>query len=351
MSTTAMPRVSFVIPAYNAEPYLRPALQSVRDQTYADFEAVVIDDGSTDGTNAIIREFVDADSRFRLLAKPNTGLIDSLNRGLAEARGELIARFDADDICRPERLAVQMAYLDANPNCIAVGSGITVIDEEGRTLREIQPAAMRVAPPIDGNFPPTSLLLTHPTVTFRKSAVVRSGGYSAAYEAAEDYELWLRIRALGDIVELPQALIYYRQHGASVSSRKLQLQRLSCLKADVAIFLRRRPGTEDLIAQAERAETVAEVARIGADPRSGLPSPSLIELYYQSGLLRRVLYRGAPGEVRSTATAIASGAVGSLGQAATNADARRIVGKAVVELLRVAAVTATGRNKKALAAS
>lgn len=348
---TAAPRVSFVIPAYNAEPYLRLALQSVREQTYTDFEAIVIDDGSTDGTNAIIREFAEADSRFRLLAKPNTGLIDSLNRGLAEARGDLIARFDADDICRPERLAVQMAYLDANPGCVAVGSGITVIDENGRKMREIRPAAIRIAPPVDGDFPPGSLLLTHPTVTFRKSAVIESGGYSAAYEAAEDYELWLRIRTRGDIVELPDTLIYYRQHGASVSSRKLKLQRLSCLKADVAIFLRNRPGTEDLVARAERAETVSEVAQIAADPRSGLPSPRLIELYYQSGLLRRVLYRGAPDEVRSTAAAITSGAFGSLGQAATNPDARRILGKAVVELLRLAAVTATGRNRKAASAA
>ncbi len=103
--------------------------------------------------------------------------------------------------------------------------------------------------------------------------------------------------------------------------------------------------------QVEKAETVAEVARIGADPRSGLPSPSLIELYYQSGLLRRVLYRGAPGEVRSTATAIATRAVGSLGIAAINSDARRIVGKAMVELLRGAAVVATGRNRKAITTS
>ena len=115
------PKVSWIVPVYNGEQYLALALESIRTQTFGDLEALILDDGSTDGTGAIIAGFVQRDSRFRVITKPNTGLTDTLNVGLRAARGEYICRLDADDIAQPERCAIQARYLDAHPDCVLVG--------------------------------------------------------------------------------------------------------------------------------------------------------------------------------------------------------------------------------------
>ena len=130
-----MPRVSVLMPAYNAAPYVAGAVESVLAQTYGDFEFVIIDVGSTDATPDILADYAARDHRIRLARnEANLGLIRSLNRGLEIARGEFVARFDADDLSRPERLERQVSFFNGNPDHVLVGASYDAIDSQGRVL-------------------------------------------------------------------------------------------------------------------------------------------------------------------------------------------------------------------------
>src|SRR5207237_10277673 len=128
------PRVSVLLPVWNGEAFLEQAMESILRQTLSSFELIVIDDGSTDRSAAIAEEFASRDPRMRVLRRPHEGLSAALNAGIAAARGEYVARMDADDISAPDRLRKQVAYLDAHPACVAVGAWSDVVDEAGRQI-------------------------------------------------------------------------------------------------------------------------------------------------------------------------------------------------------------------------
>src|ERR1051325_1151561 len=113
------PTVSVLLPVYNAERYLESALQSVLGQTFSDFEVIAVDDGSKDNSKKILERFAANDPRIRVISRPNTGIVGALNDGLAVARGEFIARMDADDVALPGRFQAQLDYLRGHPDCIA----------------------------------------------------------------------------------------------------------------------------------------------------------------------------------------------------------------------------------------
>src|ERR1700726_1508117 len=123
---TSPPTISVLMPVYNAERYVAEAVESILSQTFADFEFIIIDDGSKDRSLAILEEYAARDPRIRLVSRPNTGIVKALNQGLALASGELVARMDADDIAMPERLAKQRDYLADHPECVMVGSRVLV---------------------------------------------------------------------------------------------------------------------------------------------------------------------------------------------------------------------------------
>ncbi|HEY8750494.1 MAG TPA: glycosyltransferase [Tepidisphaeraceae bacterium] len=210
-----VPRVSVVMPVYNAERFLRAAVESSLTQTFTDFELIAVDDGSKDSSLAILREYEKKDCRVRIVSRPNTGIVGALNDGIAAARGELIARMDSDDICLPDRFAKQVAFLDSHPDHVLVGSQVMLIDPEAADLcpkrdTEFTHEAIDTAH-LNHRWP-----LVHPTIIVRKSALSRIGGYRSKFEWLEDLDLFLRLAEVGRMASLPDVLLRYRLHTGSV---------------------------------------------------------------------------------------------------------------------------------------
>lgn len=207
------PKVTVLVPAYNAEKYIGKAIDSVLAQTFTDFELLVINDGSTDQTENILRSY--ADDRIRLINQTNQGIAAALNLGLLNARAELIARFDADDICMPERLELQYRFLEAHPEYIIVGSDADYIDRDGsfvftcrlpaHTHKEIRELALTKCPFI------------HSAVMFRKAPILQAGGYNKNAFAFQDHLLWSKIIRNGEGCNLPDLLIQVRLNPESIS--------------------------------------------------------------------------------------------------------------------------------------
>ena len=215
MTAATAPRVSVVMAVHDGEPYLRTAIESLLAQTYRDFELIVIDDGSTDGSASIVRAC--ADPRIRLLSNDrNIGLAPSLNRGLAEARGEFIARLDADDVAMPDRLARQVAFMDANPKVALLGSWYVEISASGA------PLARRRLPTEHWDLR-WHLCVTcpfvHSAVLWRRRVVAeRVGRYDETIGYGEDYDLWNRLAARLTVATLPAYLVRHRLHASSMTS-------------------------------------------------------------------------------------------------------------------------------------
>src|SRR3954451_17524256 len=128
--------LSVVTTAYNTAPYLRAAIESILNQTFRDFEYILVDDGSTDGSLPILREFERRDSRVRVISRGNTGIVRAANDGIAVARGKYLARMDSDDLSMPTRFEKQIAYLDAHSECVLVGSRVMIMDPYGSPVAE-----------------------------------------------------------------------------------------------------------------------------------------------------------------------------------------------------------------------
>ena len=122
------PTVSVVMTVYNTERYVGEAVGSVLGQTFGDFEFVIVDDGSTDRSTTILKDFAARDPRIRLVSRPNTGIVAAANEGIGLARGRYLARMDSDDVCLPRRFETQVNYLEQHPECVLVGSRVTVVD-------------------------------------------------------------------------------------------------------------------------------------------------------------------------------------------------------------------------------
>lgn len=209
--SASSPFVTVVVPSFNEPPHiLRASLESIRNQTFEDFECIVVDESTcpelAEGCRAICAE----DSRF-IYVHPTErlGLPKSLNLAIGKARGQLIARFDSDDICVSERLALQVAFLQRHPDISVVGGALDVISREGKFL------AHRSYPQTSSAISKGMQLITtiaHPTVMFRKEAIERHGGYNPNFRFAEDLDLWLRWMNAGlRFANLPQVLVQYRQ--------------------------------------------------------------------------------------------------------------------------------------------
>ena len=207
-----MPRVSVVLPVRDGARYLGGAVESVLGQSLADLELIVVDDGSTDETPALLARF--DDPRLRVLRQDRLGLVPALNRGLEAAQAPYVARMDADDVSLPERLERQVAFLDAHPGAALVVPGVELVDEEGRRLGTI------VLPPGDADLRRRLLLrnpITHGSVLLRRSALERAGGYRADHGANEDYDLWRRLAREGELAAIPELLYRYRVHPDAVT--------------------------------------------------------------------------------------------------------------------------------------
>ncbi|KFG70318.1 glycosyltransferase family A protein [Microvirga sp. BSC39] len=247
MKTTMLkpPTIDVLLPAFNAESTLRESLQSLLDQTFEDFRILVIDDGSTDGTAALVSTMAAADARIILFSKPNSGIVDTLNMGLEKATAEFIARLDADDISFPERFEAQLAYLRGHPNCVAVSSNAYHIDSVGQRTGTSTTFGVPTGNPTWA--PSREPYLMHPFLMARRAALVTVGGYRHVNHA-EDVDLYWRLRKLGELHNLPDIHGEYRVHPGSISSKSIVNGRVLALSGQLAALSerRRREGRSDL---------------------------------------------------------------------------------------------------------
>lgn len=210
------PAVSVLLPVYNARKFIKQAVKSILTQTLRDFELVIINDGSTDGSESIVRELAAKDSRIVVISRPNTGIVGALNDGLTRARSDIVARMDADDLSQPTRLEEQLAELNAHHDCVAVGTWVRVIDEAGR------PIQVHCSPTTTAELEQQLLegnggALIHPTMMARKQAILTAGKYREEYRHAEDVDLYFRLLTRGRLGNVPKPLLDYRIHGASIN--------------------------------------------------------------------------------------------------------------------------------------
>jgi len=210
-----MPQISVLMPCYNAEATLEEALDPLQAQTHPDFEIVVVDDGSTDGSAEILAQRAADDGRIRVIGQAHAGIVPALKTGFGECRGALVARMDADDRCASDRLVKQAGFLDAHPE----------IDVAGCLVRLFPPETVREGFEIyidwlNGLVSHAEIVreifvespLPHPSVMFRKKAVLAVGGYQDN-GWAEDYDLWLRMALAGSrFGKVPETLVEWREH-------------------------------------------------------------------------------------------------------------------------------------------
>jgi GT2 family glycosyltransferase len=228
----AAPRLSVVMPVRNLELYVGDAIASILGQTWSEFEFLIRDDGSTDDTRRVLREWAARDPRIRLFESDvSLGPAESSNFVVRQAAGELVARMDGDDIAHPERLRLQMAALDAHPEACLVGSLFEGIDEKGRQVRPRDRSRLAQPSPF-APFP-------HGSIMFRRKAFEAVGGYRADADFWEDLDLYRRMAATGSLLVLPAAL--YR-HRSSPQSTRLTSSRRAVERAVDRMY--RRVGGE-----------------------------------------------------------------------------------------------------------
>lgn len=224
------------MPCYNAAKFLHEAVESVLAQTFTDFELLAIDDGSTDETAAILKDFAAKDSRVRYIQRPNGGISKALNHGIDLATAALIARMDADDICLPERLARQHGFLHQHADYCLVASRCVFIDDAGRERGDN----------LRDNFHTESFpfgfwqrlpWFVHPSVMMRASVLRQAGKYSEAVDKAEDLDLWLRMLRLGKAEVLPEILLKFRTYHSGRSSTRGLVKQIA---PTVAVIMQER---------------------------------------------------------------------------------------------------------------
>ena len=206
------PLVSVLMPVYNSEKYLMESITSILNQTFCDFEFIIINDGSTDNSGEILKKYEHADARIRIIEQPNKGIAEALNRGLQLARGKYIARMDSDDICLPNRFTRQVDFMERHPRVAACGTWIRYFGENEGEWQ----------PPSDSETIRCTLLfesaLPHPTVMMNRELLEQRGlQYCHRYEHAQDYALWVTISQHFELANIPEIHLHYRTHpGQSV---------------------------------------------------------------------------------------------------------------------------------------
>ena len=245
---TKNPVVSVLMPVYNSEKYVAEAVESVLAQTFGNFEFLIIDDGSSDGSLAILKRYKEKDQRICLVNRPNTGYVVALNEMLVLAQGKYIARMDSDDVALPERFSRQVEFLESNSGVVCVGGSFELIDEKGRLLTCLEPP--------QSNDDIQKLLLAghssicHPCTMMCRQAVIDLGGYNESMMPTEDLDLWLRLGEVGALANLKDKVLKYRLHMYSVSAQTQKQQRNKAREACEQAW--RRRGIEGHFEAAEQ---------------------------------------------------------------------------------------------------
>jgi hypothetical protein len=265
-------KVTVLMAVHNGEPYVREAVRSVLDQTYTDFELLVVDDASTDATVETVESF--GDPRVRIVHNDvNVGQVPSLNRGLREAHGEYVARLDADDACLPTRLARQVGVLDSEPRVCLVGTWLQAIDERGRHLGRLEKTLSDYV-----DFLYHTLIMrvyvSHPAAMYRRSPVLDLGGYDESTAPSEDKDLWRKLalqRCEARIV--PETLLLYRLHDEQLSQTQATYQRRVDGESQDRFLARLAP---DAPVAAVRGLLAGEAEALDHDPHPALHGVELV---------------------------------------------------------------------------
>lgn len=242
-----MSAVDVLMSVYNGERFIAKTIESIRAQTLEDWRLIVVDDCSTDATPEILSAWSKKDSRIVVLKGAHQGIAAAANVGFAEVTAPLLARIDADDIAASERLETQKKYMETNPDSVAVGSYVRLIDSEGNRL------GLRKAPldPIQiSDTLKTRNCMCHPSSMIRTAALRAIGGYRSKFHNSLDYDLWLRLSEIGGIANQPLELLFYRRHPSQVSaSGNTHRQTLYSVGAAIDSFFRRygRPDRQSVI--------------------------------------------------------------------------------------------------------
>lgn len=219
-----MPAVSILLPVRDNAVYLPEAIQSIATQTFEDWECLAIDDGSVDASGDILRSWAASDPRVRVLEGGGQGIVAGLNLALAGAKGEWIARMDGDDVAYPARLEKQLDFIQAHSDVVVCGTQALLVDPKRRPLCETRNFCQHetILKQLEKGH---ASCIVHPSLMARRSALRSISGYREKYRDVEDFDLYLRLTAVGKLANLDEVLLEYRQHpmSANVLRRKRQL--------------------------------------------------------------------------------------------------------------------------------
>lgn len=221
--TRSTPTLSVLMPVYNCRPYVGQALRSILAQTVQDFEVVVVDDGSTDGSGDVVARLARRDERIQLIRQPNAGVVAARNATLEHARADLVVLADADDLSPPHRIERLLAYMAEHPECVAVGSAARTIDPDGYPIEDLQVPTEHEA--IDrAVLECRGRAMVFPSAMFRRQVMLDVGKYRKEYEWSEDRDLYLRVAERGRVANLPEVLYLYRMRPTSTSHARKDQQ-------------------------------------------------------------------------------------------------------------------------------
>jgi len=260
--------ISVVMSAYNASAFIGQAIESILNQTFHDFELIVVDDGSADNTFEIVSQYCNHDSRVRPIQIQNSGKVYARNLGAKEAKYPWLAIMDSDDIALPERLEKQISFVKINPRIVALGSYSYDIGATGKVLRR---QSIGVTSEEDfhtarkeGHIP----FVRHSTALIQRSAFFEVGGYDSQFDCAEDFDLFYRLGEKGLVLAIPEPLILYRVHASSESSMKFWrqyfLMRYIYAKNNARLKSQEEPSLQQFIEE-ERHQPVLEQTRRNLD--------------------------------------------------------------------------------------
>lgn len=231
------PVVSVLLPVHNAEKYVAQAIDSILTQTFTDFELIIINDGSIDASLKILTTYAAKDDRIRLIDRENRGLIQTLNEMLQLARGDFLARMDADDISSPDRFANQVEFLRQHSDVVCVGGAYEIIDPEGRVVSRVTMPEENAE--IQRRILAGSTIINHPCAMIRRDALLKIGGYDPTMVTVEDLDMLLRLGEIGRLANLREVVLQYRFHPNSVSAKNILFQQEMALEACQRAWKRR----------------------------------------------------------------------------------------------------------------
>jgi hypothetical protein len=327
--------VDVLMPAHDAAATIHDSVESLRHQTLRDIRILVVDDGSTDATPAILAALAAVDQRIEVLRQQQGGIVAALNAGLARCTAPLVARLDADDIAAPQRLALQRDFLDANPDVVAVSGAVRHVDAQGRPSGTVSrlPDPSRADPLWAPAIEP---YLIHPFLMARRDALAAVGGYRELRHA-EDSDLYWRLVEIGRLRNMPEVLGDYRLHAGSISSASLANGRVMAVQSQLAALsaLRRRAGIADIDVSAAataarlRGSGLAALVALAARDLSA-EEASRLEIMVAAKLLETAAYR--PYEIEAEDARFIAAAVARHGAALRPANravlARSLAGTA-----------------------